>query len=390
MKHFKLIFSIILASLILTGCDGKTAADPETASLSDLNAPSDLYTVTQSGAIKLGWAAGNVEEDFKGYLVLGTTKKLEDIKSGLTYPSTDAQDAISALGLPRCKGNSAFFEAFGFPAATNDCEGVNTEDTTGEDSTDNSDTENDDSAAKEETKKEDLTGVLLPCEERSAEVTMVSLDVKPPVTSMQECTVKQVYDPSTKGLIDIVDGTPMTFIVFSVLGSDYDTLSWSSNAVEDASSTTIIDNEEFVLKTDEYQALTFTVAETGITAAFAPSAADCGSDPHCKLSSANNETPSSPTIYIARDAGSGTHLQRVFVSVPQNSDIEIQTKYDPGHASDGSIEDRVARDDPEADYESSGLTINLDGPQVFDFRIKTGTNTYNYGKLVLNLLAMLM
>src|SRR5437868_4492960 len=98
--------AIMLAAL---GCQG-SAGDPATLSAQDLNPPGNLVTVTQDGKIELRWLAGNGEKDFQGFYVFGTTKALADIATDIAYPSTAD---ISQVGIPRCKDNTGFWEAFG-------------------------------------------------------------------------------------------------------------------------------------------------------------------------------------------------------------------------------------------------------------------------------------
>ncbi len=102
---------IILVTSI--GCDKGSSGDPSTNDLGEFNPPGNLQTLTRSSKLVLTWVGANAEDDFQGYHVFGTTKTIAELKALAKYPTN--VDVTKGASIPRCKDNSAFFEAFGYP-----------------------------------------------------------------------------------------------------------------------------------------------------------------------------------------------------------------------------------------------------------------------------------
>jgi hypothetical protein len=387
MRNFKKLLLNGSTFCALVACGDGSTSNPASADRNELAAPAGLVSVTHpsaSPAIELRWNAANAEEDFKGYLVFGTTKALSGISSTAAFPA-GAKDMLAQFGIPRCKDNSKFFESFGFAATDVDCN--SDEDTAKKDDTASSLTADDaDGSASADSAKTDDTEVLknfLSCKENTGSSEKVSLEGKAPTTGLQKCTVSKVFNGTE--LVDIEPGTAMTFVVFAVMGDDYDKISWSSNYIEDAASTTLdgFDGKEIKLGLKEFVKIAFTVTDTAVSATMSDPAT-CPAGSFCKVSGINDQSNSEPAIYVGRDTNSSTHTQRFFVSVPEQgtpSQIELQARGAQTSTEGGTFSSSIPGDEPTGSYDATGTTFVIYGNQVFDFKITNGSHI-KYGKIV--------
>jgi hypothetical protein len=377
---------ILAATTLLSAlaCGDGSTSNPTTADRNELYAPNGLISVTRPAkpsTIELRWSASNAEEDFKGYLVFGTTKPLADISGKVAFPE-GAKAMLSSFGIPRCVKNTEFFEAFGLAKTDSDCGDEEKKAADDASSFALLAAEEDTTAAADADKKEVLANFLA-CGENTANTDKVSLSGKAPTTDMQTCTVSKVFNGTE--LVPITDGTPMTFVVFAVMGDDFDEISWSSNVIEDASSTTLtgFDSKEIKLAVKEYVKVGFTVSSSSITAtADAPAA--CPTEAFCKILGVNSESNAAPAIYISRENKSTTHTQRIFVSIPTQgttSQIELQARGAQTAWDGEKFSPSIPGDAPTSSYDKTGVTFVVYGNQVFDFKLKNGSSV-NYGKIV--------
>ncbi len=379
---------VLPATLGLFGCDGDTT-DPATAGIDDLNPPGDVVSITRDGKIELRWSAGNVEEDFKGYYVFGIKKADYDAKAKgkATYPKGKANPEVA--GIPRCKDNSAFFEAFGLPKSETDCEGAPEETaatSTGTKLT--ADTPTDAAAEK-------LTG-FLSCDEEKANTTPSRprpADNKPVVTP-QTCTVSKLADKDKTAL---ANGTTYAFVVVAVADDDFSKISWTSKVIFDTPSATVLANATDKAKPYELTFPAFTSTDSKkfkITLDPTTSKAtlgaieDCSgatdSEPCSALSKKNGLSTATSDIYISRNAV-GTYLQRLYISAPAGGSVIIQPRgpqtYDPFKAektADGRIPgDAAAKEFPTTEFGTKYVIYNN---QIFDLEI-TKSNVKYYGKV---------
>lgn len=372
----KLTIKVLPAlAVVAVGCSG-SKSDPKTAGKDDLNPPGKVWTVTQDKAIELRWTAANTEEDFKGYYVFVAKKSdydAKDGKSGVVYPD---KTNILETGIPRCKENNAFFKAMGITTdAEDDCEGGDTtENTPGSELTGRflAEEEADDAAGGEE--KDELSG-WVKCKENGESTPTVSLDVKPPVTSFQTCTIP-----------DLTNGVVYGFVVASVMGDNFD-MSWSSNLVWDAPSATVIAKDTTVaLSPGEMATLTFNVT-AGTAEASDPGA--CAT-PCAFLSTPNTETVTTPTLFVSRAAGSGagSYHQRLYISAahPDNGGtVVIQPRGNQLWDSQvGAVSPRIPGDAPATEWpDSIGTKYVVYNNQVFDFKITASATSVYFGKVVI-------
>jgi hypothetical protein len=375
-----IMIATVFASVL--ACGGGSTSDPKTADRNELYAPNGLISVTRpskASSIELRWSASNAEKDFKGYLVFGTTKTLSDISGKVAFPK-DASDMLARFGVPRCEKNTGFFQAFGLSESKADC---------GDDVAKDA-AETNLTAEEEETKDEDKPEVLanfIKCSENTETAEnkgKVSLAATPPATDMQTCTVNEVYNGTE--LVPIVDGTPMTFVVFAVMGDDFDKISWSSNVVEDASSTTLsgFDGKDIKLDTAKFVKVEFAGSGSAITATAADAVACTVATTFCQILGKNGESSAKPAIYISRDNTSATHTQRIFVSIPTQgatSNIELQARGAQTSWENDKFSGSIPGDAPTSSYDKTGVTFVVYGNQVFDFKLTTG-GIVNYGKII--------
>jgi hypothetical protein len=376
----------LIVALGSVGCDGETS-DPATASKSDLNPPGKLVTVTRDSAIELRWAAGNVEDDFRGYYVFAVKKADYDAakgNDGVVYP---AEANVALAGIPRCALNTKFFEAFGLPATDADCEdGEEKKNDTGAGTTLTGGQMLADEAAPAEGEEaaEKLTG-WVKCKGETGDL---SLPAVAPQVKTQVCTVDTLANGTTK----LENGTVYGFVVVAVAKDDLSLVSWSSNMVWDApSKDTAVKDSEVELENGKAALITIDLEE-GDAEVSDPVACDsaCG-----RISETNVETATVPTIFLARTkenpSGAATNTfkfqQRLYISAPENSgdaDVLIQPRgpqttdpLAPG------VSARIPGDAPASAFPSTaGTKYVVYNNQVFDFQVTKGDDNW-YGKVVI-------
>lgn len=392
IKNILALLSILGLSS-LTSCD--KAGSAKTLERTELNPPGFLYTQTLDSKIQLRFTTANVEDDFKGYYVFGAKKSLSELTALVKYPKgTDILDT----GIPYCADNSAFFEAFGLKATDKFCD---TEDKTVSAEAENSfrqgfiqeETTPEETATK--TTEEGVTN-FLSCEENADQTqenaTKMSLPLTGPSTQVQKCTVSKVFDGTA--LTDIVNGSNMTFVIFAVKGDNLDAISWSSNAVEDASSKTVIKSRGIEISEKQFQKITVSFSGDDVTASISETGTACDTKTLCQVFEKNAEPNNEHTIWIARDDTSNNYKQRVFVSAADGSltfpYVSIRPRgaqtFDP--LGDTAISRRAPSDEPLVDtaeksyYIGDGTTFAAYGNQVFDLKFDRQASGINYGKLI--------
>lgn len=373
----------IPASALLLNCDGDTT-DPATAGIDDLNPPGDVVTVTRDKKIELRWSAGNVEEDFKGYYVFGIEKSVYDAKAKgkATYPKGKSNPEVA--GVPRCKDNSAFFEAFGLPKTESECEGAPE---TPAAALAPSDTKLTQDAAKTDEAAEKLTGFLSCDEKPNVTPSLPRPTDNKPVVTPQTCTVSKLADAAKTAL---KNGTTYAFIVVAVADDDFSTISWTSKVIFDTPSVSAYSNDALAFKavsatTSEMYKITLDpVAGTATAAAVASCDGNTAANPCSALSKKNGLSTTTSDIYISR-AAAGSSLQRLYFSAPAGGSVIIQPRgpqtYDPlkgSKTTDGRIpSDMAAKSFPTKEYGTKYVIYNN---QIFDLEITKGTAKY-YGKV---------
>jgi hypothetical protein len=210
---------------------------------------------------------------------------------------------------------------------------------------------------------------------------------------LQRCTVKQAWDQEEGKLVDIASGTDYVFFVVSVMGDNYDQVSWTSNIIDDVPSLDLLD-EAVVIPTDKFVKISFaeltfagdnlaTVTASVSTPVSCPSTGD---KLPCALGTTNPETD--PAIYIARDAFSPTYPQRLFLSSgPGFRMTQQQVNKDAQAADQDSHLIRVrtpgdyALDKAGYEAEKTIFTVK-DTNKSFDFVYTASNSKDYYGKVV--------
>lgn len=374
------VLAALAASTFTAGCDGEKA-DPKTAGKSDLNPPGLLETVTRDGKIELRWSAGNVEEDFKGYYVFAMKKSDYDTKAKGKVKFPASADP-SKSGIPRCQDNSPWFEAFGLPASTAECEADKATPASGTKLTDNGTALADSSSSTSTEKSEKLTGFVL-CDETIAKGGKEpSLAVASPAVSTQKCTVSKLGDGKTA----LENGVTYVFFVAAVAEDDLSVVSWTSNLVSDTPSKDSPVETPVTLATNQFATITIDTTAKTVTLNAAQS---CVTNVYttCEaLATPNTDNPATPTIFISRTkSSSGTFPQRLFISTAQGKTVQLQPRgpqtYDP---LTGTKVARIPGDQAAAvsSYPTAGTKYIVYNNQVFDFAVTQGTDVY-YGKVVI-------
>ena len=361
-----------LAALSLTtvACDKSTSSNPATVLRSDLNSPNGLVTVTGNKQIELLWLTGNAEKDFKGYHVFAVAKAKADVPAP-AYPAGATLDE----GIPRCVANTTTFEAFGFTPSTADCKGGDA----ATPATASTGTTLVDTAAAATT---DKIVNAVPCQGNSD--TTISLPVADGTSLKQQtCVVTKAWDPTTKALVDIANGTTYTFFVTAVSGDDKSTISWTSNFVQDTPSTPLytgkiaIDVGDFyMIPGAKIQALTALVDADLTSGSCSPDNLSI-----CTVNQTNAEATLG--LYFGR-LGGGNFPQRVFLSVPKDGAIGIQLRgpqtLDPTKPKELSTS--IPGDHAVDTTYLTGIQFPIYGNEVFDIK-STVAGKVNYGKLVI-------
>lgn len=378
MQQLLAISFLVFTPFLLVNCDDSSTSDPATAERSELNAPGQVWTLTGDSEITLAWTTRNAEEDFKGYYVFGTTADLGALKAG--YPK-DVD--LTVTGVPRCELNSKVLEKFGFPASTADCEGA-TEEEEGKKAALTAEEKTSDAAT--------LKDKRLPCEGVDSPVLSLpatkALDTK-------ECRVKKVYDPDSGKLVDIKNGATYSFIVFAVMGDEYETLSWSSAIVKDTPSTSfpLVDSTGTAVKkiglsissnTPQFRTITIDFEKKTATLS---GEANCTA-PICHVTTENTTTGAAATLYLGRNSNttgalstSATNHHRAMLSVSSTGTVKILQRGPQTGLKDGAVSGRKLGDEASKDFNASISKYQLTPLQVYDLQLTQSGKTY-YGKIV--------
>lgn len=373
----KIIGGALLA-LTLAACDGGETSNPATVKKDELNPPGNLVTLTGDSEITLWFTNGNAEENFKGYYVFAAKKKLADLAgSALKYPT--GVNVSKGGQFPRCKDNSAFFVQFGFKASESDCDGADEPATPAKTGS---------TLMADEPAKAEVLDNWVKCSESAADAKL-SL-VKKPKTDMgaTKCTIKEAWSGTAKEAIK--NGEVITIFVAAVAEDDFSKVSWSSNFVEDAASKTArLATEPLTVPADKFLALKFNsssfdavtvdAAATCPGNLTAPTADQASKDAHkagpCAVTGTN--ATATNAIFIARDARSLSHPERLFISTSNSSEFEIEMV-------NNSADARMPGDEPSTDhtYAGKGTKILVLDNSIFDFKWTTGGNT-RFGKIAI-------
>ncbi len=387
VKNMLKVGMILGAGLLAAACSD-SASDPGTESKSDLNPPGTLWTVTQDSKIELRWTAGNVEEDLNGYYVFVVDASKVADASGLlaavkpTYP-TGVNLGLS--GIPRCKDNTKFFEAFGFKATDKECEddtapaaGGTTAGTTLAGGSNLQDTGTGTGTGTDTEEKEVLTG-FAKCDTGSS--ADISLTAVPPVVTTQKCVISK--DGAGAAL---ANGTTYAFLVMAAR-DDRSKISWTSNLIFDTPSADGLPaDSKLTLAAGQVATIDLTTVGKGTLSA----AADCGSGaagtPCASISTSNTVAAPGAKVFLSRAAasGAGDYKQRLYVSGSEEGDVKIQPRgpqtWDPLAKATAN---RIPGDEAASTYPTAGTKYVVYNNQVFDLEIANGGKTY-YGKLIVN------
>ena len=375
-------FLFISTGLICLSC-GDTD-NPSTESKSDLNPPNNLHSLNLADSIELRFNGSNTESDFKGYYVFGTKTPWSELQALIKYPTNAATDEdgnarewYESTGIPRCTDNDAFFAKFGMGASGVACEGSGVSDSEESSSSDSDD--------EDETVNE-FKSLILQCSDPETALDLSILkgdDYKP--GSLQKCSVNKVWDPSldTPAQVSIEPGQEYTFFTVSVMGSKFDSISWTSNIIAAASSKTTVDSEYVSLNAGEFKKISFDM--TALTASVDSTASTCTGNV-CTIAKANNQASTVPTLWIGRS--SSGYSQRILVSDSQDDSSTLylrarDSKVTDPEASDATaVTARVPAAWPSEISTADGIVNPVYGQDVLDFKITHDSNSY-YGKLVI-------
>jgi hypothetical protein len=374
MKSLVKILAVGALALGATACDDGSTGNPSTTARNELNPPSGLVTITGDTSVTLRWMGNNTEDDFKGYNVfVAEGDYTGTIVSGTKWTAAYPKNADLMKGsIPRCKDNSAIFETnFKFPVSEADCEGDTATDS-------GSGTGTGASLADEPAAKLPFAK----CDDKSDD--NLSLPATEKVLGSQECKVT-----------GLTNGKTYTFMVMSVMGDEFENVSWTSNFVTDTPANNLFTSEvEVTIPLGKVLFLSHTdivAAVTGTDMAVAKWDATrlCTTTAVCVIGTANTETAGG--IYLGRRGG--TKPARVYFSTPTKGDTATDTieylyrggqTFDPQNPSGVSvtIPDDQANSDRANNYSSGDLT-EVAGNEVIDLAIKNGAN-WHFGKLVIN------
>ena len=382
-------------ALAIGACNNATSSDPATTERSALNPPTSLVSLTGDSKLTLRFAAANTEKDFQGYDVfLVANKTVNSITGGKTYYPSNAQIDPAASGvasIPRCKDNTAVFEAFGFPASTATCEGGSTgggNDTSAGNSLRLADTTT--AAATEDPAPTNFAV----CDENTTDKS-VSLKLSKPILGPETCTISKDKDGKA-----LVNGTTYSIFVATVAGDKKNKLSWTSNFIEDTPATSLYSatvsltrGNIFQFKAANLTASPFTVYDKTITT----STATCTT--LCKANSLNTAATSTDDgIYIGR-SGVDSYPGRAFLSVPTGGSLQILPRgprldLDATTANANTTTPGVEGDKAIATtsvYDGAGTLYPIYGYQVFDILVTqtvSGATVHHYGKIVIGQLSV--
>lgn len=387
----------LAAALTALGCQG-SASDPKTLDRSDLNSPGTVETVTGDKSIQVRFPTGNFEKDFQGYYVFASTKSLAALTALVKYPS--GADATTA-GIPRCADNSAFFEAFGLAAATNDCKGAtNAGDVTSTSKLASPTGIYGDSFATLAATPTTTTTTTTTTEEKMSNYQACSeaesgAAISLPVTAVdgtisskgtQKCTISKAYDKDSATSVAMANSTSYVVMVMTVAGSKYNKVSWSSNIVSDTPAPVAYSGSVTLTARNTFKYFTINTAMD--TATLSSTTGTCPASDLCSIGGTNSENTDG--IYIGREATAGSYPQRLFISTPDDSSIRLLPRgpqtYDPEDPAVSSAripsDQAIKHTSTSSPYAAIGSVLTVYEDHVFDFVITTGTSTYNYGKIV--------
>ena len=381
-------------ALALGACNNATSSDPATTERSALNPPTSLVSFTGDSKLTLRFAAANTEKEFQGYDIFIVAKTVNSVTSGKTYYPSSAQIDPAAGGIasiPRCKDNTAVFEAFGFPASTATCEGGSTGG--GNNTTAGTSLQLADSATTTATEDPAPTNFAV-CDENTTDKS-VSLKLSKPILGPETCTISKTSDGKA-----LVNGTTYSIFVATVAGDKKNKLSWTSNIIEDTPATSLYSatvsltrGNIFKFKADNLKADPITVYDKTVTT----STATCTT--LCKANSLNTSTVSTDDgIYIGR-SGVDSYPGRAFLSVPTGGSIQIlprgprltldATTSNANTTAPGVEGDQAIR--TTTVYDGAGTLYPIYGYQVFDILVTktvSGATVHHYGKIVIGALSV--
>lgn len=374
---------LVALALGVTGCG--SVSNPKTAGLDSLNPPGHLVSITQDGALELRWTAANAEDDFGGYYVFATKKSLSTLQALVKYPEGAAHN-LGEAGIPRCEDNSPFYETFGLAAADNDCEGgASTSSASGSSLVGNSQL----AADAEET----VTG-FVQCS--GNDDATISLKKASPNLGTTTCSITKAWDPATKALVAIENGTTYSVFVVSV-EDDRKTISWTSNVVEDTPSRTALSSSTAIsVGADKFVVISIGESDfSGTSTLSVSSQQSCSTSAHdtspCALRGTNGGATASGTvstsgIYLARDAQSSSFPQRLFISTHSSSEVQLLPRgpqtFEASDGTSGNV--RVSEDHAigtAAAYPDAGTKYAVYNNQVFDILFSSGSKKY-FGKII--------
>ncbi|MFK7825418.1 MAG: hypothetical protein AB8G05_14790 [Oligoflexales bacterium] len=377
----KILF--ISSGLICLSC-GDSDSNPLTESKSDLNPPTNLNSLNLEDSIELRFNGSNTESDFQGYYVFGTKTPWSDLQPLIKFPSNAGTDQegnarawYQSVGIPRCTDNDAFFAKFGMGASGVACEGSGVSK-----SVDGEDEDSDENSANE------FKNLILQCSNPETALDLSILkgdDYKP--GALQKCLVNKVWDPSldTPAQVAIEGGSEYTFFAVSVMGSDFDSISWTSNIIAGAASSTAVNSQEITLNTGEFKKISFDM--TALTATVDSSPSTCTGNV-CTIAKANSQESTVPTIWIGRASSGTSYTQRILVSDSQDSSSSLYLSAkdskvsDPGGTDPSAVTARVPNAMPNDISSADGIVNPIYGHDVLDFKIIHNESNY-YGKLVI-------
>jgi hypothetical protein len=381
MKFIKYTASAALSALVLN-CSGSTS-DPSTISAQDLAPPGYVQSVTQSGKIELRWIASNAEDDFKGFYVFGSTKTRDELQEMVAYPNADVE--IDQIGIPRCEDNTAFFEAFGLKETDSGCDGALSAASTDE----LLPSDGMSRLMDEESEDEETLQHYLACEEEEDAQPSLPVTASGLTTGLKRCTVSHAYDPDAGELVDLEDGTTYSFIVVAVRGEDLNKISWTSNVVKDTPSVTAYATADITLSTDKYRVLTLNSGFTSVDVSSSESNCAGNTSDLCAVAGTNTVASGDNKIFIARDGGSGTFEQRIFVSTSNTGNMQLiprgpQTRDETSETpvtrvpGDQAVENSASN----SPYLPAGTVLTAYTNKVFDISRETSSGVFHYGKII--------
>jgi len=396
--HMKWTLSASIAiscALTISACSSATSSDPATTERSALNPPTSLASWTGDGKLTLRFDGANTEKEFQGYDVFLVAKTVKTIVDGKTlYPSNAGIDpaAGGVASIPRCKENTAVFEAFGFAASTATCEGGST----GGDSDASKSSSLRLAETTAATKVEDAAPTQFAvCDENTTDKT-VSLKLSKPILGRVTCTITKTSDGKA-----LVNGTTYSIFVATVAEDKKNKLSWTSNFIEDTPAKSLFSASLKLTRGNIYLFKSANLTTDGYTSydsSITTSASTCTE--LCQATKLNTALTSSSDdgIYIGRSLDD-KYPGRAFLSVPKDGKLQILPR-GPRLTPDATTSNAtVATPGIEGDraiatttvYDGAGTLYPVYGYQVFDILVTTtvsGATVRHYGKIIVGKLSV--